>query len=193
MKVFIISGMMLMFLLGMRLSDDLYKQRFKLIPPEEVVQEIAEPEPEPEPEVFLKYAPVLRGMNQYLTREELEEAERGFIFAVEDQGLDFFLVAMVILHESSGRPYVESNMDAVGFMQLLPTTAEEMGEDPYTIEGNMRAGAKYLKKLITEQGTVYDALIAYNAGSRRYRQWKSQGYVPLNPRKYAMNIIKGSE
>ena len=125
-----------------------------------------------------------------LTPAQLVQVEKGMIFAIEELGLSHSLMVGLIRHESYAQPFIVSNKGAVGLMQVIPSTGDDMGENVYTIEGNIRAGAKYLHMLINKYGTVYDALIAYNAGPRRYREWKKAGTVPHAPKKYAMNIIE---
>jgi soluble lytic murein transglycosylase-like protein len=69
--------------------------------------------------------------------------------------------------------YVESRFNtkavspkgAVGMMQLMPATAEELGVDPHNPEENARGGADYLRKMVTMFGNNVElAVAAYNAG-----------------------------
>ena len=88
-------------------------------------------------------------------------------------GLSPNLVRAVILVESGGRPQVRSKRGAVGLMQLLPSTAQEVArmlrdplppnlEDPVT---NIRLGSFYLARLLVRyHGDLPLALAAYNAG-----------------------------
>src|SRR5439155_15997162 len=85
------------------------------------------------------------------------------------------LVLAMISAESVGDPLAVSPADAVGLMQVLPSTfAELMGDaDPFDPELNMRAGSLYLSlALAAHGGDVEWALAGYNAGigaSRRAR------------------------
>ena len=69
--------------------------------------------------------------------------------------------------------YVESRFNAkavspkgaVGMMQLMPETADELGVDPHNPEENARGGADYLRRMVTLFGNNVElAVAAYNAG-----------------------------
>lgn len=76
------------------------------------------------------------------------------------------LVAAVINTESNFRPWLRSHKNAVGLMQLLPSTGRLMGADDLLdpIE-NVRAGTRYLRYLNRRfKGNTLMVLAAYNAG-----------------------------
>lgn len=69
--------------------------------------------------------------------------------------------------------YVESRFNtkavspkgAIGMMQLMPKTAEDLGVDPHNPHENARGGADYLRRMVTMFGdNVELAVAAYNAG-----------------------------
>lgn len=75
--------------------------------------------------------------------------------------------------ESSGNPNAVSNQGAVGYMQLMPSTAEAMGvKDITDPEQNIMGGAKYLKYLYDKYGNWKDTLIAYNEGEGNFDNGK---------------------
>ena len=77
------------------------------------------------------------------------------------------LVLAVIAAESLGDPEALSVADAVGLMQLLPSTFADFFSDgdPFDPELNVRAGILYLNlALAREGGDVEWALAAYHAG-----------------------------
>jgi len=79
------------------------------------------------------------------------------------------LLRAVIQAESGGRPCAVSEKGALGMMQLMPATAEELGvSDPFDPAGNVAAGARFLKQLLERYGgNLMLALSAYNAGPAR--------------------------
>ncbi len=76
------------------------------------------------------------------------------------------LIKAVIYHESGGNPKAVSPRGAKGLMQLVDTTAQEMGaKNVFDPKENILAGTKYLKSLLERfRGDVRLALAAYNAG-----------------------------
>ncbi|HVE74067.1 MAG TPA: lytic transglycosylase domain-containing protein [Mycobacteriales bacterium] len=98
------------------------------------------------------------------------------------------LVLAVIAAESGGDPYALSDSNAVGLMQLLPTTFADMiptprsdvvvePPDPFDPTLNIRAGILYLRALLVRHdGDVAWAVAGYHAGigaSARAR-WEDQ-------------------
>lgn len=92
----------------------------------------------------------------------------------ERLGLDWRLLAAVAYQESTFRTEESSWAGAVGLMGLMPATAASLGvtgDQLYDPEHNIRAGAQYLKQLISLFSSVEDqeeqiklALAAYNGG-----------------------------
>lgn len=85
--------------------------------------------------------------------------------AAQETGVDPNLIEAVMSAESSGNAGVVSPKGAVGLMQLMPDTAQELGVDPTKPEQNVLGGAKYLGQLLKRYGGNEDkAIAAYNAG-----------------------------
>lgn len=78
--------------------------------------------------------------------------------------LDPTLLKAVAWQESRGRMRAISPRGALGVMQLMPSTANELGVDPRVMTDNIRGGAIYLRRQLDRFGTVPLALAAYNAG-----------------------------
>jgi soluble lytic murein transglycosylase len=99
--------------------------------------------------------------------------------------LDPYLVAALVRQESAFNPSAISHANAVGLMQLLPSTGRLVARDlkirrfnpaMLTIPAtNLRMGTKYFKGMVTQFGAVEYALAAYNAGSDRVTDWQGTG------------------
>jgi len=96
-------------------------------------------------------------------------------------GLDPYLVLGLIRQESAFNPRATSRADARGLMQILPKTATRSrrpshlritGRRLYDPAYNVRLGCAYLRGLIKAfDGSLEEALAAYNAGDFRVKDW----------------------
>jgi soluble lytic murein transglycosylase-like protein len=82
------------------------------------------------------------------------------------QELDPKLLRAVMRQESGFHPCAVSSKGAKGLMQLMPSTAADLGvRDILDAEQNVQGGARYLKQLLDRyKGDLSQALAAYNAG-----------------------------
>jgi soluble lytic murein transglycosylase-like protein len=82
------------------------------------------------------------------------------------QDLDPRLVEALIRVESAFNSRAVSNKGAMGLMQLMPSTASELGvENAFDVEENLRGGTSYLRSLLDRfSGDLTLALAGYNAG-----------------------------
>ena len=108
-------------------------------------------------------------------------------------GVDPYLVAAVINTESNWDEDVESSKGAIGLMQLMPESADDMAEwglvdssvydpddltDPQT---NIEYGCAFLAYLIDYyNGSSDKAVAAYNAGMGNVDEWLEDGGVLHN-------------
>jgi hypothetical protein len=113
------------------------------------------------------------------------------VSASQKTGVPAGLIEAVVHQESGFRPCSVSEKGAMGLMQLMPATAEELGvADPFDPDQNVEAGAKLLKTLLNKyNGDLNRALGAYNAGTKRVEE---AGGVPAIPEtmKYVEKILE---
>jgi membrane-bound lytic murein transglycosylase B len=98
-------------------------------------------------------------------------------------GLPEALVHSVIAAESAYDPNAVSSKGAVGLMQLMPGTAQDLAVSDRTDPGeNVRGGTTYLGQLLERYRESPDSLLlalaAYNAGPGRVDQYR--GLPPFN-------------
>jgi soluble lytic murein transglycosylase-like protein len=86
-----------------------------------------------------------------------------------------------VMHiESAAKPRAHSFRGAMGLMQIMPGTWNELrlrhrlGTDPYDPHDNILAGTAYIRELHDRYGTP-GFLAAYNAGPRRYERHLATG------------------
>ncbi|MCX2978469.1 lytic transglycosylase domain-containing protein [Halieaceae bacterium IMCC11814] len=86
--------------------------------------------------------------------------------------VDPALVRAVIHAESAFRPQAVSSKGAMGLMQLMPGTAQDMGvANAMAPEENIHGGVKYLARLLDQnRGDTRLATAAYNAGPGAVRR-----------------------
>ncbi|HNV69714.1 MAG TPA: lytic transglycosylase domain-containing protein [Candidatus Ozemobacteraceae bacterium] len=104
--------------------------------------------------------------------------------------LDPKLVRRLIEVESDFDPACISSKGAMGLMQLMPETAQELGvENPFDPEQNISGGTRYLAQMLErEGGNLARALAAYNAGPTTVRDYNG---IPPYPetRNYIRKIL----
>jgi soluble lytic murein transglycosylase-like protein len=109
-------------------------------------------------------------------------------------GLDPALVMGVIQVESRFKGRAVSHRGALGLMQIVPLTAEELGlEDPLDPQANLEAGVRYLARLKRYfKGDRRLFLAAYNAGPTRVA---ALGAVPPNreTRGYVIKVLRQAD
>ncbi len=107
-----------------------------------------------------------------------------------EEGVDPSLLMRMMMQESGGSANAVSGKGARGLMQLMPDTAKMLGVNPDDPEQNVRGGARYLRMMLDEFGTVPLALAAYNAGPGSVRKY--QGVPPFEETRNYVAAITGA-
>lgn len=130
------------------------------------------------------------------------ERVRNFILkAAQEVDVDPHLLAAIAKNESGFREHVKSQAGAIGLFQLMPSTAKELGVNPYDSYQNVLGGAKYIKSKIDKyNGDVRLALAAYNAGpgnvDRAIKKagafdWDTvQSFLPKETRNFVPKVMR---
>ena len=112
-----------------------------------------------------------------LSEAEIAQVAAAVVRNAKIHGIDPNLVMAVIHIESRGNAYALSPVGAMGLMQIMPPTGEELAAkldipwrgsqtlfDPLL---NVRLGIAYLEQLESRYGSMATALAAYNWGPGR--------------------------
>ncbi|HEY2116878.1 MAG TPA: lytic transglycosylase domain-containing protein [Candidatus Angelobacter sp.] len=105
--------------------------------------------------------------------------------------LDPDFVSSVIRAESNFKTHAVSKKGAQGLMQLMPSTAAQLGvADPFDPKANVEAGTAHLSALLDlYKNDPIKALAAYNAGAHRVKQYN--GVPPYREtRDYINKIVR---
>lgn len=131
------------------------------------------------------------GIASLETKKGSHKYEDMVIAEAKRQGLDPTLARHVLYKETgniANPENVRSKAGAIGVMQLMPSTAKELGVDPTNPEENIRGGITYLRKMMDKYNDPVLAAAAYNAGPGRLdRALKGEGLTSL-PRETRMYI-----
>jgi hypothetical protein len=99
-------------------------------------------------------------------------------------------IRAVLRAESGADPHAVSPAGAMGLMQIMPATWDELrvhyglGADPFDPRDNILAGAAYLRQLHDRYGSIRAMLAAYNAGPARYEASLAGKPLPPETRAY---------
>jgi soluble lytic murein transglycosylase len=146
--------------------------------------------------VELAVLSVLDSHRLRVTPEVRHEMAQTILEAAHRYDLEPELILAVIFTESSFDPAAESEVGALGLMQLMPATATQVAKelemewkgrqlltDPET---NILMGSFYLRKLLHRFDDLNVALAAYNVGPNRLRTIMTE--EDRVPRLYARKV-----
>lgn len=107
----------------------------------------------------------------------------------EEYKIEKELIYAMIKAESNFNSEAISNKNAIGLMQILESTANEVAkeiereitrEDIINPEINIHLGTKYISNLIKRYGNIELAIASYNAGIGNVDNWINQGIIQKN-------------
>jgi soluble lytic murein transglycosylase-like protein len=105
-------------------------------------------------------------------------------------GVEAAVVRAIMQTESAFNPAARSHAGAIGLMQLMPSTARELGVNPFVPEQNIEGGVRYFSQLVRMFGGIELALVAYNAGpgfAQRYA--RGQAVLYGETREYVKRVL----
>jgi membrane-bound lytic murein transglycosylase MltF len=141
----------------------------------------------------------IRNPMDELEREKLEGFMLYFKEYGDQYGFDWLAIVAQAYQESGLDHNSQSPAGAVGIMQLLPSTAEDVGFPDITgVESNIHAGVKYLAHLreryfsgpeLAEVDRFAFTWAAYNAGPSKVRKMRARAKeMELDPDKWFQNV-----
>ncbi|MBX7255341.1 MAG: lytic transglycosylase domain-containing protein [Candidatus Hydrogenedentes bacterium] len=142
-------------------------------------------------EITLEYDPVViperfrnRATPESYSTSDIGELVRRY---AGQYNVDESLIYAIIKVESNGNPNAVSPKGARGLMQLMPSTAEDMGvKNIHDPAENIAGGTQYIAKLLELfDNDPVNALAGYNAGPENVKKW---GGIP--PFEETQNYVK---
>ncbi|MGD8562573.1 MAG: lytic transglycosylase domain-containing protein [Desulfarculaceae bacterium] len=127
--------------------------------------------------------------NAKLTPQDRQEFDTLIQKASRQHGVDPNLVRAVVTAESDFNPNCVSNAGAMGLMQLMPETAQDLGvSNPFDPSQNINGGTRYLAQMLERfDGDLSKALAAYNWGPSNVERG---GRLPTETRNYLSKVTK---
>jgi Rod binding domain-containing protein len=130
------------------------------------------------------FSPSIKSLNRLHKYEDfIEEASNTY-------GIDKNIIKSVILAESAGNEEAVSSQKAKGLMQLMDSTAKNLGvNNVWDPKENILGGTKYLADLLRQySGDIKLALAGYNAGPGNVEKYN--GIPPFEETKnYVARVI----
>jgi soluble lytic murein transglycosylase-like protein len=129
-----------------------------------------------------------------ISKEEQERYRNMVRETARKYGVDPDLAEAVARQESGFKPWALSEKNAMGLMQIIPSTARSLGlENPWDPQQNAEAGVRLLAQLIQKHdGNLVKALAEYNAGPNVAAQATTPSSIPIAETRSYVNSILGS-
>lgn len=131
--------------------------------------------------------PVMASPDSHSVAADVSDAAHRF-------GIPERWIYAVMRAESAGRVDATSPVGAMGLMQIMPATWEQLraryglGNDAYHRRDNIMAGAVYIREMYDRYGAP-GFLAAYNAGPGRYENYLNSGRpLPAETRNYVAQV-----
>ena len=90
-----------------------------------------------------------------------------------EMNVDPALALSLAKKESNYNHSLKSRHGAVGVYQLMPSTAQKLGVNPYYLNENIKGGLTYYKMMYDMFGSTELALAAYNAGPGNVKKYNA--------------------
>ena len=137
---------------------------------------------------------MLKSWSPISSKGNVSEYNAHIMDASKTYGVDPSLIKAVIMRESAGKSNAVSTAGAKGLMQLMDSTASDMGvQKVFDPKENIMGGTKYLSQLLNRfNGDESLALASYNAGPAAVE--RSGGIPPYREtRDYVRNVLATKE
>lgn len=131
---------------------------------------------------------------QFSTEYQIDAGVAEMIYDIAlAEGISAPLAFRLVAIESAFKQRAVSRVGAIGYAQIMPSTAEHLLGRPVSVAElfeprlNLHLGFSYLKELLAEyNGDLRLALLSYNRGPNRVNQLLAMGEDPANG--YARSI-----
>ncbi len=123
--------------------------------------------------------------------KRIDQFENHIDDASKTFGVDKDVIKSIIMTESAGNKNAVSSAKAKGLMQLMDSTATDMGvKNVFNPKENIAGGTKYFAQMLRQySGDLKLALAAYNAGPQNVEKYK--GVPPFDETKNYINKVLG--